>query len=200
MRCPKLVTNALLVAAAFASAPAFADPQTEVQTVPSILQSMVGCFRVVFNYIEDGAHDAVYAPVLEKAELASSEPFTINRTLIIDGTSQKHWSETWTEVSGRTWRQEVTGPYGDFRYACDGEWQQNQWRCVAEKSPKPRRDAARAYDYLDRENTLQVNDSRWVHVQNNHKRLADGSLYSVEAGWNTYEKVADDLCLVADGG
>jgi hypothetical protein len=159
---------------------------------------MTGCFRVTFNYVEDGEHDAFYEPVYEKAETVSEDPITIERTLIVGGQVQKHWSEQWTPVRDAVWHQEVTGPFGDFRYACDGEWVQNQWTCVAEHAPKPRRDAARPYQDLTRKNTLQINAKRWVHAQSNTKWTSSGEVYSVELGWNIYDRVIDSLCLGSD--
>jgi hypothetical protein len=166
------------------------------QTVPDTLKHMAGCFSVTFAFVEDGAHDDLYKPVLERADLVSEAPLTLRRHLIIEGEEQLHWSEVWTPVdeANRIWRQRVTGPYGDFRYECEGTWTLNQWRCLAPKSAKPRRDRNRPYSHLDRENTLQLNGTRWVHAQNNRKVNADGSLYSVEAGWNVYERVDDRLC------
>lgn len=183
----------LVVLLSLLSSPSFA-----AEPVADTLKKMTGCFRVTFAFVEDAAHDAFYKPVLEKTTLSSENPLTLSRELIIEGESQPHWSETWTEVdaASRVWRQKVTGPYGDFRYECDGKWELNQWRCLAPKSAKPRRDSARSYDHLDRENTLQVNDLRWVHAQSNRKVKSDGSLDSIEAAWNVYEKVSDTLCKV----
>lgn len=171
-------------------------PALAQEAVPETLKRMAGCFRVTFAFVEDGPHDAFYQPVLERAELTAESPLTLTRTLILDGEAQLHWSEVWTEVdaAGRRWRQKVTGPYGDFRYECDGVWERNQWTCRAPQSAKPRRDKARPYRYLDRENTLQINAKRWVHAQSNRKVMADGSLHSVEVGWNVYERVDDKLC------
>jgi hypothetical protein len=166
--------------------------------IESVLKKMSGCFRVTFNYIEDGEHDAFYEPVYERAEVSPGTPLSVERTLIVEGQVQKHWSEVWTPVSDTVWRQEVTGPFGDFRYACDGTWVLNQWTCTAENAPKPRRDAARPYHHLTRLNTLQINDRRWVHVQSNSKWTEDGTLYSVEAGWNVYERAQDELCQTKD--
>ena len=168
--------------------PAFAS------AIPQVLRQMTGCFRVTFNYVEDGDHDAFYEPVYEKAAVVTDAPLTIARTLLAEGTIQKHWSEVWTEVSETVWHQEVTGPFGDFRYACDGEWVKNQWTCTAEHAPKPRRDAGRPYRDLTRRNTLQINSKRWVHAQANTKWTDTGDVYSVESGWNVYEKVDDSLC------
>lgn len=187
MRLAILLSAALSVSSAFAAEP-----------VADTLKKMSGCFRVTFAFVEDAKHDAFYKPVLERTDIKSLSPLTLSRFLIIDGEEQPHWTETWTEVDAtkRVWRQKVIGPYGDFRYECDGTWEMNQWRCLAPRSAKPRRDQARTYTFLDRENTLQVNDQRWVHAQSNRKVNKDGSLDSIEAAWNLYEKADDKLCVV----
>jgi hypothetical protein len=166
-------------------------------TAKEQLLQMAGCFRVTFNYVEDGEHDKFYAPVLEKSDVTSEDPLTFTRTLIIEGEEELHWSDTWTEVEGGIWRQKVIGPFGDFRYECEGLFVGNQWSCQAPRSAKPRRDADRPYDYLNRQNTLQINSQRWVHVQNNQKLTADGSLYSVEVGWNRYDRRPSEECEAA---
>lgn len=173
---------------------AVGSPGSSAVEAENTLRKMGGCFRVTFNYIEDGAHDAFYEPVFELTEITSETPLTLQRTLLVGGETQKHWSEVWTPIRDTVWRQEVTGPFGDFRYACEGTWILNQWTCTAENAPKPRRDAARPYHQLTRVNTLQVNDKRWVHMQSNTKWTESGEIYSVEAGWNVYEKVGDELC------
>lgn len=158
------------------------------------LLHMEGCFRVTFNYVEDGQHDKFYAPVLEKSEVTSEQPLTFTRTLIVEGEKELHWSDTWTEGGGGLWRQKVIGPFGDFRYECEGVFVGNQWSCQAPQSAKPRRDADRPYRFLNRHNTLQLNSLRWVHVQNNQKITEDGSLYSVEVGFNRYERRPLEEC------
>jgi hypothetical protein len=168
-----------------------------IQDTTALIRLMSGCFRVTFNYVEDGAHDAFYEPVYEKARVVSDDPLTIERILIVEGKEQKHWSEQWSPIQNSVWRQEVTGPFGDFRYACEGEWIKNQWTCTAEHAPKPRRDAARPYRDLTRKNTLQINSKRWVHAQSNTKWTSNLEIYSVELGWNVYDRVDDGPCLVA---
>ncbi len=159
--------------------------------------NMAGCFSVTFQYIEDGIHDAFYAPVLEKAVVTSESPLTLTRSLIIDGVEELHWSDTWTNVGENLWKQTVIGPFGDFRYECEGPFIENQWSCLAPGSAKPRRDRERPYATLNRHNTLQINNKRWVHVQNNQKLKSDGSLFSVEAGWNRYERRPESDCSIA---
>jgi hypothetical protein len=161
----------------------------------AVIRQMAGCFKVTFNYIEDGTHDAFYEPIYEKAEITKDVPLTIERTMFIQGQMQKHWSETWTAIDSNLWQQEVTGPFGDFRYSCQGVWTQNQWSCIAEHAPKPRRDRARPYETITRNNTLQINPQRWVHVQLNTKWTDQNELYSTESGWNIYEKVDSSLCV-----
>ena len=173
----------------------FASPSFATGAPADFLRQMTGCFSVVFHYVEDGKHDKNYAPIIEKAELVSEAPFIINRTLIIEGQHQPHWTEEWVETEARTWRQTVTGPYGDLRYSCEGPWILNQWSCLADPASKPRRDSDRPYDHLRRINTLQINQDRWVHVQTNQKIAGDKSIYSVEIGWNINERVDQQQCL-----
>lgn len=161
----------------------------------SLIRQMTGCFSVVFHYLEDGTHDKDFPPVIEKAELVSESPLVINRTLIIHGQHQPHWTEEWTELDDGKWRQTVTGPFGDLRYSCEGPWTLNQWNCLADQAAKPRRDSDRPYDHLRRQNTLQINENRWIHIQTNQKITTDQSVYSVEIGWNTYERVDQQQCL-----
>jgi len=168
--------------------------KTSEAEVSNILKQMAGCFEVSFNYVEDGDHDAFYQPVLEESVVSSENPLVLSRTLIVDGLEQKHWSDEWTQIEGRRWQQKVVGPFGDFRYVCEGTWVMNQWSCEALRSPKPRRDQSRPYTYLDRVNTLQVNAKRWVHSQTNRKLKDDGELYSLELGWNLYQRVDDSRC------
>ncbi len=166
----------------------------EVASGRQAILQMVGCFKVTFNYVEDGEHDAFFQPVYELAELMSENPIVISRSMVLDGERIDHWKETWTETGDQIWQQEVVGPYGDFRYRCEGAFVKNQWRCEAPKAPKPRRDADRPYAVINRENTLQINNKRWVHMQNNQKLRSDDSLYSVETGWNVYERIGDAAC------
>lgn len=182
--------------AAASNYPAWA-PEAEIEptVVLATLNRMVGCFRVTYSFVEDGAHDAFFKPILEKATLSATSPFHISREMILDGESQPHWTEEWTPTAGGLWRQTVVGPFGDDRYTCDGQWLLNQWRCTADNAGKPRRDKGRPYAYLRRENTLQITDKRWVHSQINHKVTEAGDLFATEVGWNVYERVDDELCV-----
>ena len=170
-----------------------ARAHSETEPVPPIMD-MTGCFRVTFRYVEDGVHDKVYEPVYEKSEIISASPLTLQRTLIFDQQTQPHWTESWERLDDGRWQQTVIGPYGDFRYSCAAVFLLNQWTCETSRAAKPRRDQDRSYEYLDRKNTLQINDKRWVNVQTNQKRLADGSLHSVEVGWNSYDRVDASNC------
>lgn len=155
---------------------------------------MTGCFEVTFHYVEDGDHDKVYEPVIEKAELIETNPIRIQRTMLLGSFQQKHWSEEWIELEKDIWQQTVHGPYGDFRYQCEGLWEGGQWNCLAGAAAKPRRDKDREYNVLDRFNTLQINPLRYVHMQRNTKIRSDGSIYGREVGWNVYERISDELC------
>lgn len=158
------------------------------------IKQMAGCFKVTFQYVEDGEHDEVFDSVYEVAELNLDDGISLSRKMIMNGTPIPHWSETWRDLGDDVWSQEVRGPGGDVRYQCQGAWVMNQWRCQADHAPKPRRDRTRTYSHLDRENTLVINSERWVHAQNNFKKNADDQLVSVEVGFNVYERVADSFC------
>lgn len=170
------------------------------QDIPAFFQNMGGCFSVRFNFVENGDHDAFFAPVLEKAVLSQEEGVIhLRRFLVIEGTEQTHWREEWRlqDADKNVWEQTVYGPFEDFRYKCSGAIVDNSWRCEAPGSAKPRRDQDQPYEKLDRENTLKTNPKRWIHMQNNSKRMADGSLFAVELGWNQYDRKDDASCQVA---
>jgi len=189
----KAIAVPILSTLALAQSLAGSTPLTPGEAT-AVISQMSGCFLVTFNYVEDGEHDAFYDPVYERADISVENPLTISRTLFVAGSPQKHWSETWVPLDERRWQQEVRGPLGDFRYRCEGVWLKNQWTCTADNSPKPRRDAARPYLYLNRQNTLQINPKRWVHIQVNTKLSENHDLYSTESGWNLYERAPDAHC------
>lgn len=162
------------------------------------LQKMAGCFKVTYHFMEDGTHDQTFPPVYEQATLTTQgDDIHIQRTLLVNNEAQKHWREVWTHsvTADDAWQQTVYGPFEDLRYSCAAAWVLNQWRCGPIDAPKPRRDAARPYDHLNRENILQVSERRWVHMQINHKRLINNELYATEIGWNEYERVDNALCI-----
>ncbi len=167
------------------------------ETAPSFIQNMSGCFSVRFNFVENGDHDAFYQPILERADLSQTDAvWHLRRYLILDGSEQIHWREEWRlqDKANNVWEQTVYGPFEDFRYQCRGAVVDDSWRCEAGGAPKPRRDMDQPYEKLDRENTLKINSKRWIHMQRNHKRMADGSLYAVELGWNQYDRTPDASC------
>jgi hypothetical protein len=177
-----------------------ACPLAEAAPAPSFIQNMSGCFSVRFNFVENGDHDEFYKPVLERADLSQTDSvWHLRRYLILGGQEQVHWREEWrlTDEATHVWEQTVYGPFEDFRYRCSGTLVDDSWRCEALGSPKPRRDRDLPYAKLDRENTLKINVQRWIHMQRNHKRLADGSLYAVELGWNQYDRTDEASCQLA---
>lgn len=182
-----------LLMAPYALSNAFASSAPQ-----EIIKQMAGCFSVVFNYVEDGVHDKLFQPVLERTEIIDTDPLTLKRTLIIDHQEQPHWSETWLDLGDGNWQQHVVGPFGDGRYTCQGPWIHNQWNCLAPHAAKPRRDKDRPYAFLTRKNTLQINANRWIHMQANQKIRDDGTVLSAEIGWNSYQRVADELCELND--
>ena len=86
------------------------------------------------------------------------------------------------------------GPFNDYRYSCESKWTLNQFHCHTDKAAKPRRDKKRPYDHMVRINNIQVNNKQWVHGQRNKKFLADGTLFSIEMGWNVYKRVDLSVC------
>lgn len=175
-------------------------PAVQAAPLPAFLANMAGCFAVSYNFVEDGQTDEFFDPIMEKATFEEDgELFHIRRSLLVGGMVQPHWREEWRllDAAANTWQQTVYGPFEDFRYQCSGELVQDSWRCEALASPKPRRDKDEPYAKLDRENTLKFNGARWIHAQKNIKRMADGSIYSVELGWNRYERQPAEACEVA---
>jgi hypothetical protein len=169
------------------------------EAAPSFIQNMSGCFSVRFNFVENGDHDAFYQPVLERADLSQTDSaWHLRRYLVIEGTEQIHWREEWRllDKTSNVWEQTVYGPFEDFRYQCSGAVIDDSWRCDAPGAPKPRRDREQPYEKLDRENTLKINARRWIHMQKNEKRMADGSLFAVELGWNQYDRTDAASCQV----
>lgn len=170
------------------------------QDVPTFIQNMSGCFSVRFNFVENGDRDEFFKPVLEKAVLSQDAAvWHLRRYLVIEGTEQIHWREEWRlqDASKNVWEQTVYGPFEDFRYRCSGPVVDDSWRCEALGAAKPRRDRDQPYAKLDRENTLKINPKRWIHMQKNNKRMADGSLFAVELGWNQYDRADDASCQTA---
>lgn len=171
--------------------------------VPPFLQGMAGCFKVTYSFVENGQNDEFFAPVAELSELSLEDDVVqLKRSLILDDFVQAHWREEWRQLdeASALWEQKVYGPFGDFRYQCSGNLVGGSWRCEAPKAAKPRRDQDKPYAYLNRENTLQVNEKRWVHMQRNVKKRSDDSVYAVEVGWNQYEKQDASVCRAQKQG
>lgn len=176
------------------SSPAFALTYTPEE----FFKNLSGCFRVTFQFVEDGANDQKFTPVHEYVTLDKKEgTYSLQHFLVPDDQAFKHWREEWSN-SGGMWNQKVIGPYEDFRYECSAPMTFNQWRCTAQNAAKSRRDKDRKdYKTLDRENTLQVTPKGWIHAENNTKRDAEGNAVSNELGWNEYERVDEKFCAPA---
>ena len=78
MRSKNIAIRAVILTMALGATHARADNEPS-----ETIRQMAGCFSVTFHYVEDGTHDKVYQPVLEKADVISSDPLVIKRTLIL---------------------------------------------------------------------------------------------------------------------
>lgn len=162
------------------------------------LRPLAGCFEVSYTFVENGINDYTLPGTLELVTLTETMGgVELQHYGIQNDVAMKHWKETWTAAADGGWTQRVEGPAGDFRYECTAPWQMNQWSCKSTGAAKPRRDTERPYATLDRGNTLQVTPGRWIHMQNNVKKNADGSVYAVEIGWVEYKRVDEAKCKVA---
>ena len=165
-------------------------------SVPSFINHMTGCFAVEYQFVSDGDRDQYFPPIFERADLSiEGERYKIERGMVSEQGYQKHWFEYWEEV-GDVWVQEVYGPFGDFRYRCEGEMVDQMIRCESPLAKKPLRDKDLGYAELYRENTLKFNKTKWIHMQKNRKVNEDGSLFALELGWNQYTRVAPEKCLL----
>jgi hypothetical protein len=165
----------------------------------SFIKNLSGCFRVSFDYVEDGEHnqfiDSLYEWVGQKP---GTSEFALQHIGVVEGKAFKHWREEWKENEDQTWKQTVIGPFEDFRYECSAPIEKNQWRCTAKGAPKPRRDKDRKdYVKLDRENTIQSTSKAVVQAENNIKRDKNGNAVTNEIGWNKYLKVDESFCKPA---
>ena len=173
--------------------------QADAPTTSDILKSLSGCFEVSYRYVEDGPHDLELKGNLYEWITFQQDQGTLKfqHHGVSDGQIFKHWREEWRETSSGMWSQKVIGPFEDFRYECEAAFNFRQWRCVTLKSPKPLRDSKRTdYQYLDRENTLQITPNGWIQAENNTKKSADGKPITNELGWNEYRRIDDAKCKV----
>lgn len=109
------------------------------------------------------------------------------------------------EVKG-TWTQKVYQVDDSPRYAGTATWVHVDGRHFWESkddSPLPRREYSKRDDYnvMNRGNKHELTNEGWVHEQDNKKILrSDGKedvLIAEEKGFNTYVKVDDSRCAIA---
>jgi len=147
--------------------------------------------------------------------------------MIDDSTVIKHWREDWayedpilyTYSGNRTWVKHDRGAA-----AVKGKWTQSVWEVddgpryqgtsnwvttdnktfweSTVDAPLPRREYTVRNDYniMRRDNRIVINDSGWVHEQDNDKILqADSSrkLLAQEKGINSYVHIPDQRCAAA---
>jgi hypothetical protein len=171
----------------------------EEQAIPRPIRDLSGCFNVSYRYVEDGVHDKAIGPgAIEWIALKRREGgYSLQHVGIQDSEVVKHWREEWM-AAGPEWQQRVYGPFGAFRYACRGQFQFNQLRCLSPEAPKPLRDRKRTdYAKLDRENILQITPKGWVQSEVNLKKTQDGRVVSSEIGWNEYRRIDEQACEAA---
>ncbi len=174
------------------------------------------------NY-RSGALEFVIPIVETKDKIVLQHLLIAMDTMII-----KHWRQDWiyentdlyvydkdytwkyqnlpaAKVKG-TWTQKVYQVDDSPRYEGAATWVhvdgKNYWENTTD-APLPRRDATKRKDYnvMKRKNRQEITDYGWVHEQDNEKLVRDDSgdkLLVKEKGWNTYTKVDDSKCQVAN--
>jgi hypothetical protein len=167
--------------------------------VPKPLDSLAGCYKASYRFVEDGIHDTtIVGEFYEYVSFQAVPEGFVFQHYGQQGTDViKHWSETWS-MSADLFKQVVVDPFGKPRYECNGKFQFNQFSCSVKNAPKPVRDSQRTdYKTLDREIVLQITPKGWVQAQNDTKRDAAGVAVSNEVGWNQYDRVDDKVCAPA---
>lgn len=110
-----------------------------------------------------------------------------------------------SDVKGQ-WTQKVYEVSDEPRYEASASWAnvdgRTFWNSTA-NAPLPRREYTKRDDYniTLRNNTQEITKNGWIHDQDNKKiiRSAEGKdvVLAEEKGYNTYTKVADEKCKVA---
>lgn len=158
----------------------------------------------------------------------SDKKIVIQHLLVItDSMIIKHWREVWTYENpeiwnyqgNKTWVKEQLKPEqykgkwtqtvwevsDEPRYQGAGEWITNDgktyWQNTA-YAPLPRREYSVRSDYniLKRTNRLSINDSGYIHEQDNQKIIRqDGAdkLLVEEKGVNSYKRLNEKECAAA---
>lgn len=183
-----------------------------ISEVRGHLNNLSGCFKVQYQFVEDGYFDKTYAPILEwirKSEdsretvLEHIGMYPMSEKLSVEDENQEfyvqyHWREHWRHQGLGKYRTFIYGPYVNSpkRYDCEGYWIKGQFECTA-RAMKPRRHEKRDYDYLMRTNMLQVNNKRWIQSEKNLLMRESGDILASELGWITYNRVDDKFCQKA---
>ncbi|RYY53516.1 MAG: hypothetical protein EOO09_17710 [Chitinophagaceae bacterium] len=147
--------------------------------------------------------------------------------VITDSMIIKHWSEVWTyenpvlwkyegdkvwtkqtlkpeDVKGK-WTQTVWEVSDEPRYQGVSQWMvidgKPTWQNTTD-APLPRREYSTRSDYniLKRTNRIAINDSGYIHEQDNQKIIrTNGSdkLLAEEKGINSYKRLPDEECAAA---
>ena len=117
----------------------------------------------------------------------------------------KFYDEKEAKVDGQ-WTQKVYQVDDSPRYSGTATWVhydgKTYWEDEA-NSPLPRREYSKRDDYnlMKRGNRQEITNGGWIHEQDNKKIIKhdDGEeeLLVMEKGYNTYKKVDDDKCKIA---
>ncbi|TRX58428.1 hypothetical protein FNH22_13870 [Fulvivirga sp. M361] len=104
------------------------------------------------------------------------------------------------------WTQKVYQVDDGLRYEGSSSWVhvdgRHFWENTAD-APLPRREFSQRDDYnvMVRRNRQEITGTGWVHEQDNGKVLRKGNtadhLLAREKGWNTYDKVEESKCRLA---
>ena len=187
----KITVAAALLVGVVLSGPC---PANELpSSVPAHIRNLQGCFRVSYQFVEDGSHDYEFKDATEWITLRR-EPgaYLIQHYGLTGGGVAEHFTETWSLLENGEWRQDV----GPSRYTCISEVRMGQLHCSSPGAAKPSRDQRRVdYDVLNRVNTIQVTPKGWIQNEMNDKVTRAGKVVSTEVGWIEYRRVDNDsLC------
>jgi hypothetical protein len=162
------------------------------QSIPN----MPGCYSISYQFASDGEHDFFLSGVVEYIDMKEQAGgYVLRHFMITDKTAFHHFTEEWSPEGDGRWRQRVkSAQTGALRYEAIGSWRFNQWEGSATGAAKPVRDTKQSYATLDRRSTVQISKVRWVHAENNTKRLLDGTPIATEVGWVQYERTDDAQC------
>ncbi len=154
-----------------------------------------------------------------KKKVVLQHLLVINDSIIV-----KHWREDWVYenpvlfnyLGDKAWEKQQLG-----RDKVKNKWTQTVWEVsdapryqgVSEWvstdnktfwmnttfAPLPRREYSKRKDYniMNRRNMIVVDESGWIHEQDNQKIIREGgkdSLLTEEKGINSYKRVADSQC------